>query len=65
MTAWTAIASPKTKRRLLTNIVTFLPTLIALRGWSLPKDLTHDQYIDGLVDFMMRGLGLVHLERDA
>ena len=49
---------PKTKRGLLTNIVTFLPTMIALRGWSLPKDLTHDQYVDGLVEFMMRGLGL-------
>jgi AcrR family transcriptional regulator len=49
---------PKTKRGLLTNIVTFLPTLIALRGWSLSKDLTHDQYTDGLVEFMMRGLGL-------
>ena len=48
----------KTRRGLLTNIVTFLPTLIALRGWSLPKDLTHDQYTDGLVEFMMRGLGL-------
>jgi hypothetical protein len=48
----------KTRRGLLTNIVTFLPTLIALRGWSLPKELTHDQYTDGLVEFMMRGLGL-------
>ena len=48
----------KTRRGLLTNIVTFLPTLIALRAWSLPKDLTHDQYTDGLVEFMMRGLGL-------
>jgi len=49
---------PKTKRGLLTNIVTFLPTMIALRRWSLPKDLTHDQYTDWLVEFMMRGLGL-------
>jgi len=49
---------PKVKLRLLTNIVTFLPTLMALRGWSLPKDLTHDQYADGLVEFMTRGLGL-------
>lgn len=49
---------PKTKRGLLTNIVTFLPTLIALRAWSLPKDLSHDQYTDWLVEFMMRGLGL-------
>jgi TetR/AcrR family transcriptional regulator, cholesterol catabolism regulator len=50
---------------LLTNIVTFLPTLVALRAWSLPKDLTKDQYTDGLVEFMMRGLGLVGLERDS
>jgi AcrR family transcriptional regulator len=49
---------PKAKRGLLTNIVTFLPTLIALRGWSLPKELTNDQYTDGLVEFMMKGLGL-------
>jgi hypothetical protein len=38
--------------------VTFLPTMMALRGWSLPKDLTHDEYTDWLVEFMMRGLGL-------
>jgi hypothetical protein len=25
-------------------------------GWSLPKDLTGDQYTDWLVEFMMRGL---------
>ncbi len=49
---------PKPKRALLANIVTFLPTLIALRGWALPKDLKQDQYTDGLVEFMMRGLGL-------
>lgn len=49
---------PKPKRGLLANIVTFLPTLIALRGWALPKDLKQDQYTDGLVEFMMRGLGL-------
>jgi hypothetical protein len=27
-------------------------------GWSLPKDLTGDQYTDCLVEFMMRGIGL-------
>jgi AcrR family transcriptional regulator len=48
----------KAKSSLLANIVTFLPTLIALRGWALPKDLTQDQYTDGLVEFMMGGLGL-------
>jgi AcrR family transcriptional regulator len=46
------------KSNLLANIVTFLPTLIALRAWALPKDLTQDQYTDWLVEFMMRGLGL-------
>jgi AcrR family transcriptional regulator len=48
----------RAKSSLLANIVTFLPTLIALRGWALPKDLTQDQYTDGLVEFMMAGLGL-------
>jgi AcrR family transcriptional regulator len=48
----------RAKSSLLANIVTFLPTLIALRGWALPKDLTQDQYTDGLVEFMMGGLGL-------
>ena len=48
----------RAKRSLLANIVTFLPTLIALRGWSLSKDLSQDQYTDGLVEFMMQGLGL-------
>src|SRR5271154_4990872 len=50
-------APPRPKRGLLANIVTFLPTLIALRAWALPKDLTQDQYTDGLVEFMMQGLG--------
>ena len=48
----------KAKRNLLANIVTFLPTLFALRGWALPKELSQDQYTDGLVEFMMQGLGL-------
>jgi AcrR family transcriptional regulator len=54
----------KAKSTLLANIVTFLPTLIALRGWALPKDLTQDQYTDGLVDFMMAGLGLQDLPKN-
>lgn len=57
-----AEALPATRRRatrlrLLANIVTFLPTLIALRGWALPKDLDQEDYVEELVDFMMRGLG--------
>jgi AcrR family transcriptional regulator len=53
------------KSSLLANIVTFLPTLIALRGWALPKDLTQDQYTDGLVEFMMGGLGLQDMPKDS
>jgi len=45
------------ERRVLANILTFLPTMLALRGWALPQDLTREQYIDQLVAFMMRGLG--------
>jgi len=50
-------APPRPKLGLLANIVTFLPTLIALRCWALPKDLNQEQYTDGLVEFMMQGLG--------
>jgi AcrR family transcriptional regulator len=48
---------PRARLRLLANIVTFLPTMVALRGWALPRELTHEQYIDEIVDFMMKGLG--------
>src|SRR6266540_4124879 len=34
------------ERRVLANILTFLPTVLALRGWALPQDLTREQYID-------------------
>lgn len=39
------------------NILTFLPTMIALRRWSLKKELSPAQVIDGMVDFLSRGLG--------
>jgi AcrR family transcriptional regulator len=55
----------KAKRGLLANIVTFLPTLIALRGWALPKELTIEQYTDGLVEFMMQGLGLTDRQKSS
>jgi AcrR family transcriptional regulator len=45
--------------RMLANILTFLPTMVALRGWALPQDLTHEQYIDEIVEFMMNGLGCI------
>lgn len=43
--------------RLSANIVTYLPTMLALRRWALPKDLPTEQVIDETVAFMLRGLG--------
>ena len=39
------------------NILTFLPTMIALRRWSLKRDMQRESLISGLVDFLTRGLG--------
>ena len=39
------------------NILTFLPVMIALRGWSLRKELSEEQVIDQITDFLVRGLG--------
>lgn len=44
--------------RLLANIVTFLPTMVALRRWALPRRISRDTLINELADFMLRGLGL-------
>jgi AcrR family transcriptional regulator len=41
----------------IANIVTFLPTMVALRGWALPHNMSREALISELVDFMMRGLG--------
>ncbi len=43
---------------LAAHILTFLPVMLALRRWSLYRDLTHEQVVDGLTDFLVRGLGL-------
>lgn len=50
-------ALPMTDVRLSANIVTYLPTMLALRRWALPKDLPTAQVIDETVAFMLRGLG--------
>jgi len=39
------------------NILTFLPTMIALRRWSLRSDMSSEAVIEGLVDFLSKGLG--------
>jgi hypothetical protein len=43
--------------RLIANVVTFLPTMVALRRWTLPQTLSHEALTNELVDFMLRGLG--------
>ena len=48
---------------LAANIVTFLPSIIALRRWSLYSDLTHDEIVDGITEFVMKGLGFAPSEQ--
>lgn len=46
---------------LAANILTFLPVMIALRRWSLQRRLTHEQVVDGITEFAVRGLGIEQL----
>jgi AcrR family transcriptional regulator len=39
------------------NILTFLPVMIALRGWSLRKELSQEQVVEQISEFLVRGLG--------
>jgi len=49
---------PKPNLRLAAHILTFLPVMLALRRWSLYRNLTHEEVVEGLTDFLVRGLGL-------
>lgn len=40
------------------NILTFLPVMIALRGWSLKDDVPPEEVIEEISAFVVRGLGL-------
>ncbi len=42
--------------RLLENIVTFLPTMVALRKWALPGALSEEEMTGEIAAFMLRGL---------
>lgn len=42
---------------LAANILTFLPTMVALRRWALDRELTREQVVDGITEFLVRGLG--------
>lgn len=44
--------------RFVCNIVTFLPTMFALRDWVTPRGMPEEQQVHELVEFMARGLGL-------
>jgi AcrR family transcriptional regulator len=42
---------------LLANIFTYLPTIVALRRWSLGRELSQNEILSGLTEFLVRGLG--------
>ena len=39
------------------NVLTFLPVIIALRGWSLRQELAKEQVVDQITEFLVKGLG--------
>jgi AcrR family transcriptional regulator len=49
---------PCTDLRLSANLITYLPTMLALRRWAFPRDLGRDEIVNETVSFMIRGLGL-------
>jgi AcrR family transcriptional regulator len=51
-------------RRLAVNVVTFLPSITALRRWDLRHHVSFEELSDGLTTFIVRGLGL-DVARDA
>jgi AcrR family transcriptional regulator len=51
------LGRPLAHPHLAANVLTFLPVMIALRGWSLRKDATPEQVVDEISEFVVRGLG--------
>jgi AcrR family transcriptional regulator len=49
---------PTRNLRSLANIVTFLPTIFALRGWGFAGEVPESECVQDLVDFMAAGLRL-------
>jgi AcrR family transcriptional regulator len=39
------------------NMLTFLPVMIALRGWSLKNDMSPEEVVEQITAFIVRGLG--------
>jgi AcrR family transcriptional regulator len=48
----------KGEPRLSADVITYLCSLIALRRWNLRRRFTSDEAIDGLIAFILRGLGV-------
>jgi len=44
----------KTHLRLFANVLTYLPTIVALRGWALPRAMSEAELVDELAAFMLR-----------
>jgi len=57
------LSVPLAHPHLSANMLTFLPVMIALRGWSLKNDLAPDLVIEQITAFIVRGLGLEHMAR--
>ena len=49
---------PTRNLRSLANIITFLPTIFALRGWGFAAELPESECVRDLVEFMAAGLRL-------
>jgi PAS domain S-box-containing protein len=49
--------TPLPHPHLSANILTFLPVMIALRGWSLRGDAPPEVVVDEISEFVVRGLG--------
>jgi AcrR family transcriptional regulator len=50
---------PPVNARLAANIVTFLPTIVALRRWDLRGRMSREALLDGVAEFLLRGLGAI------
>ena len=51
------LGRPLAHPHLAANMLTFLPVMIALRGWSMRKDATPEVVIEEISAFVVRGLG--------
>jgi hypothetical protein len=51
------LGRPLAHPHLAANMMTFLPVMIALRGWSLRKDAAPNVVVDEISEFVVRGLG--------